>query len=214
MDGKMLTHTDGGMSNGVNEKHSLIKSDGKCGLLKIMASISEDAICERSGFEFGFRVYALPPPPIPPPASLLLRFKQSCNSRCEWEGGVEGGVLTTAWHSVWGPRAGRQMPSPALCRVVVWCRWGVGAESEEWQEHVGAGVGVWSWGSSCRWGVRARPHCNEARPIRATGAESVRCRIANAPPAARLFVFIEHVSEMNALSQSTAHCKADSCSNV
>lgn len=45
-------------------------------------------------------------------------------------------------------------------------------------------------------GVRARPHCDEAPPIRATRAESVRCRIANTPSAARLFVFTENVQSV------------------
>lgn len=102
------------------------------------------------------------------------------------------------------------MPSPALCWGVEGTRGGVRGVAGACRCRCG---GV-EFGVKLPLGVRARPHCNEVLPIRVTRAESVRCRIANAPPAARLFVFIANVRSVSSLAevnQSTAHCNPGSC---
>lgn len=167
-------------------------SDGKYSLPKMRQFGAEDASCKHAGFEF--RVCGAP-------ASRPLRFRLSRNSRCEWEeGGARG--LNDGIQFWFGGRSNR---CPHWHCVRLW---------------MGTWGGVRGVAGACRCrcrgvelgvklplGVRARPPCNEAPPLKAAGAESVKYRIANTPPAARLFMFIGNVQsvENERKCQSTAH---------
>lgn len=88
---------------------------------------------------------------------------------------------------------GGRCPQPALCGVA---EGGWGAEPEEWQEHVGAGAGVWSWGSSCHWVCVLDRNATMLHRLEPLERKRVRCRIASAAAAARRFVFSENVQSV------------------
>lgn len=108
-------------------------------------------------------------------------------------GGRGGGGVLTRGFSL-GSEGGA---ADALDRHCVGLRRAAGgAESEEWQEHVGAGAGVWSWGSSCRRVCVLNRNATMLRRLEPLERKRVRCRIANAAPAARRFVFSENVQSV------------------